>query len=98
MMSTGLTSHQIGWVLTRLLSTMWLWLGVGTNIGCFGGLGKPGCPARRTDRSTEDECIVQVPGTGLFGSGHCVWTLGLVLHASGTKPNRPISAFPRSVP
>src|ERR1700730_6701604 len=63
MISTGLTSHQIGLVLTRLLSTTWLWLGVGTNKGAIGGLGMPG---------------IQVPGTGLFASGHCVWTLGVV--------------------
>src|ERR1700730_3580425 len=84
MISTGLTSHQIGLVLTRLLSTTWLWLGVGTNKGAIGGLGMPGIPASRTERSTEEACIVQVPGTGLFASGHCVWTLGVVLQASGT--------------
>ena len=42
MISTGLTSHQIGRVLTLLLSTMWLWFGVGTNMEPVGGLGTPG--------------------------------------------------------
>src|SRR5215472_114053 len=83
MISTGLTSHQIAPVVTKLSSTTWLWFGVGTNKGAFGGFGMPGIPASRTDRSTEEACMVQVPGTGLFGSGHCVWTLGLVFQASG---------------
>src|SRR5262249_17219930 len=87
-------------VLTRLLSTMWLWFGVGTNTGAFGGLGISSIPASRTERSTEEACIVQVPGTGLFGSGHCVLTLGVVFfnHASGMWPHSLISAFPRSTP
>jgi hypothetical protein len=93
---TGLTSHQIGPVLTLELSTTWLWLGVGTNTLTVGG---PVFPVtfNRTEMSTEDACIVHVPGAA-FGSGHCVKTAGWVLHASGTKPNRPISVFPRVGP
>src|SRR5947209_746950 len=83
MISTGLTSHQIGFLLTNASSTRWLWFGVGTNRGAFGGFGKPGIPASRMERSIEDGCMVQVPGTGLFGSGHCVLMLGCVFHASG---------------
>ena len=33
----GRTSHQIGVVFTRLLSTTWSWLGVGTSMGIVGG-------------------------------------------------------------
>ncbi len=70
MISTGLTSHQIGVVFTRLLSTTWLWFGVGTKTGAVGGLGILPKAANVTDKSTEEACIVHVPGTGLFGSGH----------------------------
>ena len=39
--STGRTSHHIGCVLTRELSTTWLWFGVGTKTG-FAGAGGGG--------------------------------------------------------
>jgi len=83
MISTGLTSHQIAPVLTKSSSTTWLWFGVGTNNGWVGGLGTLSIPASKTERSTEEACMVQVPGTGLFGSGHCVLTFGLASQASG---------------
>jgi hypothetical protein len=69
MISTGRTSHQIGVVFTRLLSTTWSWFGVGTKIGMVGG---PVFPSTFsvTDKSTEEACMVQVPGTAWFGSGH----------------------------
>src|SRR5690348_348251 len=52
------------------------------------------------ERSTDDACIVHVPGTGLFGSGHCVVIAGFTFafHASGTKPNIEISALPNAAP
>src|SRR5262249_8970445 len=96
----GRTSHQIGGVFTRLLSTTWLWLGVGTNTGAVGGPGIFPSATRVADRSTEDACMVQVPGTGLFGSGHCVeiaW-FTRVFHASGRAPNREMSFDPNSDP
>src|SRR6185312_12016502 len=31
-----------------------------------------------TDRSADEACMVQVPGTSWFGSGHCVGTVGLL--------------------
>jgi hypothetical protein len=45
------------------------------------------------ERSTDDACIVQVPGTGLFGSGHCVVIAALTFafHASGRNPMAAIS-------
>jgi len=96
--STGRTSHQMAPALTRELSTTWLWFGVGTKIGAVGGLGAfPSAPSS-TDKSTDDACIVHVPGTGLFGSGHWVATAGVVFQASGTKPNSEISALPSAVP
>src|SRR4029077_5131510 len=69
-------------------------------------MGAPGGPAilpsatSVLDRSTDDACIVQVPGTGLFGSGHCVEIVGLtfVFQASGTKPNNEINALPSAAP
>src|SRR5262245_24993460 len=83
--STGRTCHQIGSVLTRELSTMWLWFGVGTNTGADGG---PLSPSANSvfDRSTDEACIVQVPATGLFGSGHWVEMAGLtvVFQATGS--------------
>jgi len=60
------------------------------------GLGMAGIPASRTEGSTEEACIAQVPGTGLFGSGRCVLMFGFASQASG--PNRLISAFPSSTP
>src|SRR5438874_1635847 len=66
---TGLTSHQMSAVLTRELSTTWLWFGVGTKTGAVGGPVSPSA-ARVTDRSTDEACMVQVPGTAWFGSGH----------------------------
>src|SRR5690242_12195620 len=69
---TGRTSHQIAPVSTRLLSTTWLWFGVGTNTGAVGGPCAAPSATSVVDRSTVDACIVQVPATGLFGSGHWV--------------------------
>src|SRR5215813_2214752 len=99
MTSTGRTSHQIGCVLTRWSSTTWLWFGVGTKIGAIGGPVFPSAN-RVLDRSTVDECMVQVPATGLFGSGHCVVMAGLTLffQASGISPKKVIKAFPRAGP
>src|SRR5213594_2032863 len=93
MTRTRRTSHQMAPVLTRELSTTWLWFGVGTKIGA---VGDPLGPANNTDKSTEDACIVHVPGTALFGSGHCVVMAGFtfVFHASGTRPNMWMSACP----
>src|SRR5581483_7380289 len=53
-----------------------------------------------TERSTEEACIVHVPGTGLLGSGHCVVMAGLtfVFQASGIAPNSAIKALPRAGP
>src|SRR5262249_31996158 len=68
----GRTSHQIGGVFMRLLSTTGLWVGVRTNTGPVGGPGIFPSATRVSDRSTEDACMVHVPGTGLLGSGHCV--------------------------
>src|SRR5205823_9156547 len=100
MISTGLTSHHIFPVLTRELSTTWLWLGVGTNVFPVGGLGPFPKAASVTDKSTEEACMVQVPGVGLLGSGHCVVIAGFtfVFHASGTKPKALMSAAPRAGP
>src|SRR5215831_15959997 len=69
-------------------------------MGILGGLGPLPSAASVTDRSTEEACIVQVPGTGLFGSGHCVVIAGLtvVFHASGTNPKAVINAFPSAGP
>ena len=53
-----------------------------------------GIPASRTDRSTEEACMGQVPGTARLGSGHCVGTLGLASQASGMCPN----SFSRASP
>src|SRR5690242_21892246 len=61
MTSTGLTSHQMGPVLTRELSTTWLWLGVGRKTGPAGGPVLP-VACSSTERSTEEACMVQVPG------------------------------------
>src|SRR5215469_1083667 len=97
-MSTGRTSHQIGNALTRELSMTWLWFGVGTKILPVGGFAAFPRAASVTDKSTEEACIVQVLGTGLLGSGHCVETMGWVLHASGRKPNALISAVPSAAP
>src|SRR5215813_2799809 len=69
MMRTGRTCHQIGLALTSSSSTMWLWFGVGTNTGAVGGPVNPRAESV-IERSTEDACIVQVPATGLLGSGH----------------------------
>src|SRR5262249_43715432 len=54
----------------------------------------------RTERSTEDACIVHVPGAALLGSGHCVVMAGLtfVFHASGITPNSEMSALPSAGP
>src|SRR5437764_13279633 len=100
MTSTGLTSHQMFPVLIRELSTTWLWLGVGTKIFFVGGFGAFPSAAKVTDRSTEEACIVHVPGVGLFGSGHCVVMaeLTFVFQASGTNPNALMSAAPRAGP
>src|SRR6185437_1282774 len=81
--STGRTSHQIEPVLVSELSTTWLWFGVGRKMLPVGGLAvMPSAPSS-VDRSTDDACIVQVPGTGLFGSGHCVATAGWLSQAFG---------------
>src|ERR1051326_8890086 len=95
MTRTGRTSHHTGPMFTRELSTTWLWFGVGTNRGAVGG---PVFPAAfsSTERSTEDACIVQVPGTALFGSGHWVGTAGCVFQASGMNPKRLIRALRRA--
>src|SRR5215475_14281058 len=55
---------------------------------------------RVCDRSTEEACMVQVPGTLWFGSGHCVVIAGLtvVFQASGRKPNSSISLAPNAGP
>src|SRR5215469_16966332 len=52
------------------------------------------------DKSTEEACMVQVPGTGLLGSGHWVVMAGFtfVFQASGRKPNMEIRAFPSAGP
>jgi hypothetical protein len=67
---------------------MWLWLGVGTKVGAVGA---PVFPKAKSvfERSTDEACMVHVPGTGLFGSGHCVVIAGftVLFHASGTNPN-----------
>src|SRR5437867_5364658 len=86
---TGRTSHQMSPVLTRELSTTWLWFGVGTRTGAFGVPVRPSTFSV-TDKSTDEECMVQVPATGLFGSGHWVVMAGFtfVFHASGTNPNK----------
>src|SRR6185312_8732305 len=97
---TGRTCHQIAPVLTRELSTTWLWLGVGTKMGALGGPDTLPSAISVLDRSTEEACMVQVPGTGLLGSGHCVVIaeFTLAFHASGTKPNMDINAWPSAVP
>jgi len=77
---------------------MWSWFGVGKNTLPIGGFSILPSVASRTERSTLDACIVQVPGTGLFGSGHCVATVGVVLQASGTNQNSVISVLPSSTP
>src|ERR1051326_1352456 len=65
-----------------------------------GGWIRPACPSANSvvDRSTEEACMVQVPGTGLLGSGHCVGTRGLAFQASGTNPKALTNALPRSGP
>jgi hypothetical protein len=83
MIRMGLTSYQIGRVFTKSSSTTWLWFGVGRNRGNRGGLGIPGLTASSTDRSTDEACMVQVPGTRWLGSGHWVATVGLLIQASG---------------
>src|SRR5207248_1391995 len=69
----------------------------------MGAVGGPGIFPRATsvsDKSTEEACMVHVPGTALFGSGHCVVMAGLTLvfQASGTKPKSLIKVWPRAVP
>src|SRR5689334_10551943 len=98
--STGRTSHQIGCVLMRLASTTWLWFGVGTNTGAVGGFGPAPSDASVTERSTDDACMVHVPGVGLFGSGHWVVIAGLTFafHASGKAPKMEISVEPSAGP
>src|SRR5438309_33379 len=56
--------------------------------------------ASSTDKSTEDACMVHVPGTALLGSGHWVVMAGFTVcfQASGTKPNSEIKAFPSATP
>ena len=75
-------------------------IGVGTKIGLVGGPGSFPSATRVFDRSTDEACIVQVPGTGLFGSGHWVVMAGFTFafQASGTKPNIEIKALPKSEP
>jgi hypothetical protein len=73
------------------LSTTWLWLGVGTKMGA---VGTPLDPANSSGRSTDDACIVHVPGTAGSGSGHCLATEGCVFQASGTKRNILINCSP----
>src|SRR5438477_11927987 len=97
--STGLTSHQIVFELTKPLSTIWLWLGVGTKTGA---VGRPVFPKANkvSDRSTEEACMVQVPVTRWFGSGHCVVIAELTFrfHASGTAPKKWINTIPNFAP
>ena len=47
----------------------------------------PSAPSN-TDKSTDDACIVQVPGTGLLGSGHWVATAGVVFLADPSPDRR----------
>src|SRR5207237_3181401 len=96
----GLTSHQIGLVLRKPVSTIWLWFGVGTIIGAAGG---PCIFPKDTsvlDRSTEEACMVQVPGTWCLGSGHWVMMAELTFffQASGTAPNSLINSAPSVAP
>src|SRR5215469_5449711 len=69
----------------------------------MGSLGGPGILPKATsvvDRSTDEACIVQVPGTGWFGSGHCVVIAGstVFFQASGIKPKNLTSASPSLAP
>src|SRR5215469_6988247 len=52
------------------------------------------------DKSTDEACIVHVPGTGWFGSGHCVVIAGFTFafQASGIKPKNSMSFVPSAVP
>src|SRR5215471_124119 len=86
--STGRTSHQICPVLTRLLSTTWLWFGVGTKTWALAGEGALPNATNVCDKSTLEACMVQVPAAP-FGSGHWVAMAGLTLafQASGSAPN-----------
>src|SRR5574340_1492322 len=67
---TGLTSHQMGSAFTRELSMTWSWFGVGTKTGMVGGPGTLPSAIKGLERSTDDACIVHVPGTAWLGSGH----------------------------
>jgi hypothetical protein len=53
-----------------------------------------------SDKSTDEACIVQVPGTGLFGSGHCVVMAGFTFafQASGRTPKSEINFAPSAGP
>src|SRR5690349_10630798 len=86
--------------LVSLLSTTWVWLGVGRKIGPVTGPGILPSATSTLERSTDEVCMVQVPGTGLPGSGHCVEIAGLTLlfQASGTAPNSAIKVWPRVLP
>src|SRR5437870_13415312 len=88
----------MGNALTRELSTTWSWFGVGTKTFMAGGPGVLPKATNVSDRSTDDACIVHVPGTGWLGSGHCVLTNGWVFQASGTKPKNWMSAAPSAGP
>src|SRR5437763_15654443 len=69
----------------------------------MGAVGGPGIFPRATsvsDKSTEEACMVHVPGTALFGSGHCVVMAGLTLvfQASGSKTKSLNKDWPRAGP
>src|SRR5262249_9975689 len=93
------TSHQICPVLTRLLSTTWLWFGVGTKIlAVAGGGGLPNATSG-CDKGTGEGCMVQGPAAP-FGPRAWVGSAGLTFcfHASGSAPNREINFDPNAVP
>src|SRR5579872_4569791 len=96
MTRTGTTSHQIGAVLTSTFNTRWLWFGDGTKKLAGGGGNKPSCSSANP-KSSRDACMVQVPA-GYPGPGHCVYTNGLALNASGNAPNKLINVLPSAGP
>src|SRR5690348_184798 len=68
-------------------------------MGAFAGPVLPSA-ANVTDRSTDEACIVQVPGTGWLGSGHWVVIAEFTFdfHASGMAPKNLINTSPKRLP
>src|SRR5215472_12584449 len=88
MISTGLTSHQIAPVVTKLSSTTWLWFGVGTNKGAFGRVGALRLDARlglpgfgnvteQTDQRVPQLHAAKFVGPSAVRAPHCMFRVSI---------------------